>query len=367
MFLSPRTVALHLVDVGLVSLESIVAGDLRVIDESRRNRNFRVVTNSSTGSGYFVKQVGTWEPQGVETLQREAECYLLAQDEGALSPITSLLPKYHAYDPGRHILVVELLTHGESLTEYHRRRGIFPIEVGVRLGRALGACHYQVDLTQGNVSNHATFPRRLPWILSESGTGAMPEEWKHGAFGQLSGIVQEQVGIRDELGRLRQEWQSTTLVHGDIKWDNCILTNADSNSLASLKIVDWELADVGDQCWDVGGVFQSYLTCWLFSMPIKDGARPREFVELAPYQLKTMQPAMRAFWAAYTETSGANRGQVDQLLERSVRYAAARMIQTAYESLTFSPTITPHAVLLLQLSANILEKPGVAISELLGV
>jgi len=195
----------------------------------------------------------------------------------------------------------------------------------------------------------------------------MPGEWKHGAFGQLSGIVQEQVGIRDELARLSQEWQSTTLVHGDIKWDNCILTKADSNSLASLKIVDWVLADVGDQCWDVGGVFQSYLTCWVFSMPIKDGAKPREFVELAPYQLKTMQPAMRAFWGAYRETSGANGSQVDQLLERSVRYAAARMIQTAYESLTFSLTITPHAVLLLQLSANILEKPGVAISELLGV
>jgi hypothetical protein len=55
------------------------------------------------------------------------------------------------------------------------------------------------------------------------------------------------------------------------------------------------------------------------------------------------------------------------MLERAARHAAARMIQTAYETLTQAPQITAHAVLLLQLASNIFRDPRVALSDLLGL
>ena len=52
-------------------------------------------------------------------------------------------------------------------------------------------------------------------------------------------------------------------------------------------------------------------------------------------------------------------------LERSVMYAAARMIQTGYEYMYQSPQLTASAVCLLQVSVNILKRPAEAIEHLL--
>jgi hypothetical protein len=50
-----------------------------------------------------------------------------------------------------------------------------------------------------------------------------------------------------------------------------------------------------------------------------------------------------------------------------MRFGAARMIQTAYETMQFSPQISPHALCMLQVSFNILREPSEAVSHLLGL
>jgi len=90
-------------------------------------------------------------------------------------------------------------------------------------------------------------------------------------------------------------------------------------------------------------------------------------VQSAQFPLDTIQPAMRAFWHTYTAEAGAALAPFEEAMATSVQYAAVRMIQSAYEQVVNASEITPHAVLLLQLSANILRDPGSAVRDLLGM
>jgi hypothetical protein len=55
------------------------------------------------------------------------------------------------------------------------------------------------------------------------------------------------------------------------------------------------------------------------------------------------------------------------LLTLSMKFGAARMIQTAYEYMQYSPQISPNALCLLQVSFNILKTPSQAVTDLLGL
>src|SRR4051812_604510 len=145
MHLTIANPAHFLIDRGLISPSAIAAGDLVVIDASRRNRNFKVLH----GGGLFVKQIRSLQTDAMLTLRREAACYELARSDPALA---RLMPRLVVYDPQRHVLVVELIPEAESLAEYHSREKTFPPRVGQLLGKALGS--YQAG-TAGIVGNDA--------------------------------------------------------------------------------------------------------------------------------------------------------------------------------------------------------------------
>lgn len=364
MLLTRHNVTHYLLDRGLITLESLVDGDVMVMDVSRRNRNFKVVRKNSPG--YFVKQIQNWDPFDITALEREATCYRLAQDDVDFAPLAVLMPKCHLYDAMRHAIVVELLPDGEDLFEYHRRLGKFPIDVACRLGQVLGTYHQQMEMNWNHQSS--VFPQMVPWILSIHQQNASPSNAPSAAHSQLLGILQKNPGFQQRLDTLRHQWQINSLIHGDIRWENCILHGEpDQEDKLHLKIVDWELSDFGDAYWDVGAVFQAYLSFWIMSLPIGQETSPQQFIDEARCPLEEMQPAIRAFWKAYTDKRQVEERAARELLERSVSYGAARMIQTVYEHAAYSPQLSAHAFASLQVSLNMLAKPQAAIGDLLGM
>jgi aminoglycoside phosphotransferase (APT) family kinase protein len=155
-------------------------------------------------------------------------------------------------------------------------------------------------------------------------------------------------------------------MHGDVKWDNCVVyrTPAPDGPL-TVKVVDWELADLGDARWDIGALRQAYISFWVMSMRLGGDMLPAQFESTAQYPIEAMQPSARAFWHAYIEARGLERSAAQAMLVASMKYGAARMIQTAYESMQFSPQILPNALCLLQVSFNILKAPQEAVTQLL--
>jgi hypothetical protein len=366
MIITTNNIVYYLLERGLVTFESVVDGDLMVVDASRRNRNFKVIRKHH--QGYFVKQIQQWEPQAIATLQSEAVCYSLSQNDANFAPLALLMPKFYAYDPGRSVLIVELLPEAENLSEYQRHLGEFPLDVASKLGKMLGTYHRDVGINSQNSPHYASFPKRIPWILSVHQHSPSLFNSLSAANSQLLGVVQKYPEFHQALNALQGQWQINSLIHGDMKWDNCIVfKQTDQSDKPGLKVVDWELADLGDACWDVGAIFQAYLSFWILSMQMLADTSPAQLVDMAQYPLEKMQPAIQMFWKSYADTMQMDDMLMRERLERSVKYGAARMIQTAYEYMAFSPQITANALCLLQVSFNILKNPQEAISDLLGM
>jgi hypothetical protein len=366
MLLNSDSVAHYLLQRGFMTFDSVVDGDLLVLEVTRRNRNFKIIRQRYPG--LFVKQVQQWDPQAIATLQREAWCYSLAQTVPELAALAKLLPGYRSYDPQRNVLVLELLSGYESLAEYQHRLGKFPVEIAMTLGEALGQYHSATREKLERIPQASIFPKMAPWVLSIHQQQPTWFQSLSAANSQLLGIVKKYDQFATTLDDLRSHWSHSSLIHGDIKWDNCLIQPAtETNDKPNLKVIDWELADLGDALWDVGAILQSYLSYWILSMPTWPGATPEELIAKAPYPLEAFQAAIQAFWSKYREVAEISKKQRKEWLGRSIRYGAARMIQSAYEALTFSMQMNPNALYLLQVSMNILLNPEEATQELFGI
>jgi len=360
MKITTANLAHYLMQSGLLTTASVVDGDFLVTECSRRNRNFKVQRRE--GAGLFVKQVRSWGPQATASLRCEATCYWLAATHPDAAGLQPIVPAYRHYDTARHVLVTALLPSAETVADYHRRMAAFPPELGAALGRALGTYHRTGAAALQAATDSAVFPRQPPWVLSLHRQPPQLAGAISGANAGLVQILQQFPEFPENLDRLGATWEMASLIHGDMKWDNC-LVNGDAGSI---RIVDWELADIGDPLWDAGAVLQSYVSFWIFSLPAGQGADAEQVARAAQYPLEHMQAAIRAFWIAYRESRGAAKDDA-ALLERTIRYAAARMVLTAYETMQFSAQLSPHARYLLQVSQNMLTRPREAARDLLSL
>jgi Phosphotransferase enzyme family len=366
MLLNSDSVVHYALQKGFIDFDSVVDGDITVVEAHRRNRNFKLIRLHHPG--LFVKQVQQWEAQAMATIQRESACYSLARRVPELAPLANLLPEFRAFDPIRHVLVLELLSGYETLSEYHHRLGKFPVEVAEVLAHGLGAYHREAREKLEGIPQASMFPKTAPWALS---IHLQQPDWFQSlsaANSQLLQIVKKYQEFASTLDELRAHWNFTGLTHGDLKWDNCLIrTDINPDGKPVIKVVDWELADLGDPLWDVAAILQSYLSYWILSMTARPGATLEQIIAGAPWPLETMQLPMRAFWNTYREVAAIPGEQRRALLVRSIRYGAARMIQTAYESLSFAMQVNSNALYLLQVSMNILLHPEEAAVELFGI
>lgn len=363
MILTPENLVHFLLERGLLTRDSVVHRGFEVAEISRRNRNFKITQRS--GQGYFVKQVRHWDPESVRTVQTEAECYRLASRDPSFDAIAGIVPRFCLYDQRRSVLITELLDGAETITDHHFRNAEFPVQVAEQLGEAFGTYH-RCAMTSRPQGNNGLFLHRSPWVFSVH--EMQPEAASHlsGGIHQMIAMVRQFPQFGAALNKLRSEWSPEGLIHGDIKWDNCLL-HSGPNGRSRLKIVDWELADWGDPCWDVAGIMSAYLSFWVHSLPGDRLATPGIMVEAARYPLEHMQPAIRSFWSHYARCRGVSGEEARQILRRIVMYTGARMIQTAFEVLQMSQSANSSTVLLLQLSMNVLSDPDEAIHELLGI
>lgn len=349
--LEDKDVAGYLLERGLLEPEAVLDGDLRIHDVSSRNRNYRVVTRD--GPCYLVKQARS--SQDSATLAHEGAVYeRLAGADGALH---CFVPKYRGYDSGEGVLVLDLVEDAEDLRTFHVRTGAFSAGPAAALGAALGTLH-RVTL----VPDVAPAPVAAPWILSVDRPDVSVFRDVSAASLELIRIVQGTRGFAEVLGRLRGAWRPRALVHGDVKWDNCLVTAEED-----VKLVDWEIAAAGDPCWDSGSALSHYLSFWLFSIPVTGSVPPARFPELAAYPLDAMKPALAASWWAYADALGLPQDSAKDHLIRTVEHAGARLLQTAFEAAQMMDHLTSALMLHLQLALNVMARPEDAARRLLGL
>jgi thiamine kinase-like enzyme len=368
LILSTKNSVVHyLIGRGLLPRKEVVEGSVTILERTSRNRNFLIMRSGK--SGYFVKHIQPDQTASIETLEREAAFYELMQRDPKFSVVRPLAPRMIAYDRLRYVLVLELLPNAENLSAYQNRENRFPPDIAERLGTALGSYQRNIELSAGSASGQAAgFPRAVPWILQFHQIQAQGIQTLSAANAQLHAILNRYPDFGNKLDAVRAAWQADTFIHGDIKFENCALFFPEGpGSPYDLKLVDWETADFGDAAWDVGSVFQAYLNSWLYSIPPTPGASAEQLEQLARTPLSSIQPAIRAFWRAYADTMQLEAAQSSQRLERCVLMAAGRMLQTVFEWMNRQQQLSANAMFQLQVSLNMLQRPGEAIPALLGI
>src|SRR6266699_2005358 len=109
--LTPSELVHFLVQRHLVRPASVIKGNLRVVEASQRNCNFKVIINR--GRSYFLKQ-GV-DPDHAATIAREAKLYQLLQSAQNTQQIRRYLPRFLGYDEAQGILILEYIPRAQDL------------------------------------------------------------------------------------------------------------------------------------------------------------------------------------------------------------------------------------------------------------
>jgi Ser/Thr protein kinase RdoA (MazF antagonist) len=347
--LAQSEIAHYLLSVGLVKPRAVVDEGLAVVDASRRNCVFLVTT--AAGPTFVVKQA---RPDTAATLAHEAAVLRVL----ATSDLAERVPAVAHHEPDAGRLVLRTPGGARDWNEHHASGRFSPGPARI-LGRTLAALH---ALPPDGVGALPSGTDRM-WGLSLSEPPrALLLGLSAGAL-DLVARVQASRAFCEQLDMLRDAHVDDALVHGDLRWDNClVVAGAGSRRRTRLLLVDWELAGRGAAGFDVGTVLAEYLRVWVGSIPIVDPTDPGRLLPWAKHPLWQMRPAVDALWATYCL---ARPGHPP--LRRLIELTAVCLLQMALEQAQGLDTPSAHVMILLQLADNLLRSPEAAADRLLGL
>jgi len=343
----PRGPARYLVDRGLLSARDLLDQRLTAFDRSSRHTNWAI---QSTHASLFLKSAV--DLSDADALGREA--HLIEWLRTHHSALRAYLPELRIADGAAGIAVYELVAPApRAVSSRWLQRG--PTRArAAELGGALGTLHRE------SAPEFPWLAHDQPWPLWIDAPQVDTLETMSAGFFALVRAIQADANLCGSMVSIRSGWQSSAIVHGDLKWEN--LLPARGRPQPSLVIVDWEAAHIGDPAWDVGGIFASWLVAWLFREP---GALQQSESALAA--LRRAWDPLRAFWRNYRAARELDADTAEVEVSRSMSFAAVRLLQFAAEQVQFSASLTPHSGALVKLASNIAARPREAAAHLAGI
>jgi aminoglycoside phosphotransferase (APT) family kinase protein len=351
--LAAADVAGYLLDRKLLSPTAVVHGGFRVADTSRLNRVFVVTTED--GPCFVLKAA---DGRGGAVVREAAVLKRLSSVDG----LASSLPRFITYDSREQVLILESARDARDLVRHHAR-GRFSCALASEAGRALARLH---AISPGALDGLPEAPHPVPTADLHRPDLATLRTLSAAAV-ELTRVIQGMDELCGELDELAALWAPESVIHGDIRWDNCVaVCGRGAGRWTRLELIDWEFCGAGDPSLDAGSFLGEYLHAWLRSIPIAQPDDPARLLGYARIPLRRMRPAVRAFWEAYARHSRAGAAELAVRLNRVMRFAAVRLLTAALEEAQARAEIPPTALALLPLVRNILERPRRA-ALLLGV
>lgn len=355
---SERDAVSYLIERRLLRSEHIVDGTVLASDVSRRNLDFKVVLDD--GPSFLVKQAVA--AQTAATLAHEAAVYGFLRSTPGRVRLSRYLPHFHDYDQDNQILILPVMQGAESLASYYRRRGRPSSALSRQLGNGLAALH---AITDGDTAGWP-FPHSEPRAFSLHRPDMLAFLTSASASLEFVRILQQSGTLCQGIEAVRAHWRDETMVHGDLRPDNCVVYSESGGRPTSIFLVDWEFAGPGDPGWDVGTIFAEYLSLWLDSVPLGGEMPVARSVALAGLPLKAIWSSVRAFWQAYKSSLPGGRAPNSAAVVHAVQFGAVRMVQIGFEQSQTENQVSAKSIALLQLASNILERPQESAVQLLG-
>lgn len=348
----------------------MVIGGLEISTRWRRNLNLRV--RRPGRPGYLIKQHDPLRPGGRRTLAAEVSFYSFCAEEPRAAAVKGLLPVARVTLLEGPLVVVEWVEGADSLWRTYRSRPATVAQGASRaLGRGLGELHSCLRRPGlGEDERLASLPERPAGFLSSHRPHPGELRRLSAANHRLYRLIQDQPAMVGGLERAHAEWRTDTVIHGDVRSANVLIVcEAEGKAEVEprLRLIDWELAKHGDAAWDVGSVLADFVHFWVKGQPQDLGLDPEARARAAKVPLAALQPAIRTFWRGYLSASGLSGAAASSLLERAVLYSGARLIQAAWQHSSRSSRLSELALLLLQVSRNVLAEPRAAAEHLYGL
>ena len=208
--------------------------------------------------------------------------------ENEFNSFLDIAPKILDYDEKNNIMITEFV-QGLSWNQYTTRELNMKLEKEIiaSLGKTIATFHRAYENASITNKKLQFLPRVFAFesLLVHPG----PEVFINLSQANLKllKIIQKDPKIYDILEELFADWTPKTLIHGDIKFDNIIITK-EKNTRRNI-ITDWELANIGDPAWDVGSIFQEFIRFWLYALPITGTEEAQELLNMSTESFQNMR------------------------------------------------------------------------------
>lgn len=358
MQLTEKNIHHYLLDKGYLDPQQFIEGDYLL--EYNRSRNAIFKVHQHKGKHLFVKQLVDFSPQNAYLMQKDATAHHLIHHSSLYKETRKFIPKFWGYDSSKQILVTELFPTAKNLFEVITEQKKFFTEHAQKMAEILHSFHFPIQEALPNSPSLQFFNQQLPWIINV----IEPQVATYYPNNPVINTIMAHQDMVNSLDQLRIEWQNSSLIHGDVKWVNFIFTPNDPQS--DLKLIDWEIANIGDPTWDIAGVFQSYLSSWVYSYN-NSSLQHQKFSGQEYISIPSVRTGIQSFWKKYAQLKHYSPEEEEAVLNKSMRMTAARLLQTAFESNVQQAQLLPNTLRILQLCQHLFNHPEKIISELLGI
>jgi len=340
MILNLDNLHFYLLENGTLQSDTLVRGGYSASQARTRNTTFNV--NCRDGKNLFIKQLVSFDGPNSYLLQKDATCLWLIKNETAFQKLSTYVPHYYGYDASNQVLITELLPEARNMEVFFRVEQADIIPYSGVFADILNSFHFPLSASLQNLPSMRFFQKQLPWVfnLGVPNTGSQPDG------SPVMYTVTHNPDFQAMLKDARDRYEYTSLIHGDIKWMNFLITGKGPEE--KIYLIDWEIADIGDPMWDVAGYFMSVLLMEIAESPYQ----PRDMSHFPTqdpiHALAPCWPRMQRFWQEYTRRQAAYLPDPAASLDKALHFAGARLIQTAIEYNMHSNQMNPNANRMLQ-------------------
>lgn len=311
------------------------AVELRV----RRNRNFRI---HSRPRGLLIKQprelddehrrrTVRWEGRLLEAFARRKE-YRRAR---------WALPRFVFFDERSTVLGSELVSPSPTLARYF---------VGGDVPRFDPVLTYSVatSLADLHAAGRAALEGGMP--LEDIKRGHRERRASEVRFLRVARELIDGARLREALDRKGEE---RSLVHGDLRWENVLLTKGyGSSDRINLRVIDWELAEIDEPERDVAAYLAEFARFY-----VRNRAAKAQSGSGSAFSWAQAHGAACGFLAHYAQRRGLRQARRHALARRVVDLLPGALVRVAKEFSREVDGIPGESVELLRLANRLLEHP----------
>jgi phosphotransferase family enzyme len=332
--LTRRDAVHHLLRLGLIAPADVVNAGLSATEYVGRNRLIQVEVNG--GPGYVVKEPQRPGTADAATMWIEGALYWMSANDPAFAELARWMPKYYHYDERNALLTTELVAPSSSLYAVLFAGTGQPAMLR-ELGQVFALLHGPVSagLQERTRKLFRTGPA---WVLT-LGTPEQIFAPVNDAGRTVLQRVMEYPNGPEALARARDVWRDVHLIHGDAKSGN-VLVRPDG----SVRVIDWEIAALGDGLWDVAGIVHSMLI-----------PQYQTVEDLAAAERRA-RPLLDAFWDGYVNDL-AQPPPGDDPRVTMLRLAGARLVQTCLETTLYTDRIDTFLEGTLRMGLELMTRP----------